>query len=390
MPQLDDAFLDQLEEYGRIARTLSMCLRPTFCAEHEDTTLVWGDWSSIEARILPWLADNSGGREVLEVFKRVDANPEAADIYMIEASNIHGVDAQEINGRILDGKKKQYANNTAIQTAAAEAKGWRQEGKVASLALGFGGSVGALMAMATGYGLHFEEDRAQRIVDIWRDNNRWAKSFWDALKEAFFGAYQNPGLIYTAGRVAYIYDPDYHGGTVFCALPDARLLSYPNLKYREVERTDRKTGDVYTQKVLTYRKGYKWGSIWHGILAENPTQAVAASVLRAKLRQLDHAGQAFWAEEGKSGVQHWEQMNNSRLTVDRARYEMLYGIEIPECQLDSRFHTHDEIGVECYADEADYVTRYLKRVMDAPLPWSDGLPLVSEMTASVWYTKSLD
>ena len=164
MSDLNHAFLDQLEEYGPIARTLSMCLRPTFAAEHDDTTLVWGDWSAIEARKLPWLANNRGGNAVLDVFRQVDADPNAADIYMIEAGNIHNVDAQEVNARIQDGNK--------------EAKGWRQEGKVAVLALGFGGGVGALMAMATGYGLHFEEERAQRIVDIWRENNKWAKRFW--------------------------------------------------------------------------------------------------------------------------------------------------------------------------------------------------------------------
>jgi len=42
-------FLDHLETYGPIAKSLSMCLRPTFCAEDENHTLVWGDWSSIEA-----------------------------------------------------------------------------------------------------------------------------------------------------------------------------------------------------------------------------------------------------------------------------------------------------------------------------------------------------
>ncbi len=345
MTQIDHEYLDHLETYGPIARSLSMCLRPTFTAEHDDTVLVWGDWSAIEARKLPWLANNKGSNMVLDVFRQVDADPNAADIYMIEAGNIHGVDASEVNARIQDGDK--------------EAKGWRQEGKVAVLALGFGGGVGALMAMATGYGLYFEEDVAQRIVDVWRENNRWAKRFWDELKEAFFSAYENPGMIYQAGRVAYIYDPDYHGGTIFCALPCGRLLSYPHLRYREVERTDRKTGDTYTQKVLTYRKGYKWGSIWHGILAENPTQASAASVLRAKLRFLEGEAQ----RDLKDG------------------YDPLLLV---------RGHTHDEIIGECHRDDVEEARAYLKRVMDEPLPWTDGLPLVSDITSHWHYTKALD
>lgn len=345
MTQLDHEYLDQLETFGPIARTLSMCLRPTFVAEHDDTTLIWGDWSAIEARKLPWLANSKGSNAVLDVFRTVDADPNAPDIYMIEAGNIHGVDPNVINERIHGNDK--------------EAKGWRQEGKVAVLALGFGGSVGALMSMATGYGLHFEEDTAQRIVDIWRANNKWASDFWDELKEAFFEAYHNPGVIFEAGRVAYIYDPDYHGGKIFCAMPCGRLLTYPNLRYREVEREDRKTGDKYTTRVLTYRKGYTWGSIWHGILAENITQGSAASILRAKLRRL-HA--------------------DIRRDIDQG-FEPLLNV---------RGHTHDEIIGESHVDDVAEARAYLKAVMDEPLPWTDGLPLVSEITDHWAYTKAMD
>lgn len=357
--QLDNDFLDKLEEYGPIARTLSMCLRPTFAAEHPDTTLVWGDWSAIEARKLPWLANNRGSNAVLDVFRRVDADPNAADIYMIEGGNIHNVDAEEVNARIQLGKLKANAGNAAIMAAAKEAKGWRQEGKVAVLALGFGGGVGALMAMAVGYGLHFTEEEAQRIVDVWRENNPWAKRFWDELKEAFFNAFENPGVAYTAGRVTYIFDPGYHGGTVFCVLPCGRMLTYPNLKYREVERTDRKTGDTYKQKVMTYRKGYKWGAIWHGILAENPTQASAASVLRAKLRHLRRDAKKDW-DEG---------------------FEPLVKV---------RGHTHDEIITEAHEDDVEEAKEYLRGVMNAPLDWTDNLPLVTEVTSHWHYTKALD
>lgn len=374
--KLNHDFLDRLEEYGPIARTLSMCLRPTFVAQHDDTVLVWGDWSAIEARKLPWLANNRGSNAVLDVFRRVDKDPDAPDVYMIEAGNIHGVDAVEINARIHEGDK--------------ESKEWRQEGKVAVLSLGFGGSVGALMAMAVGYGLHYDEASAQKVVDIWRENNPWAKRFWDELKEAFFAAYENPGNAYSAGRVTYIYDPDYHGGTIFCVLPCGRLLSYPNLRYREVERTDRVTGDTYTVKTLTYRKGYKWGAIWHGILAENPTQASAASVLRAKLKQLDHATQAYWSEGSAADVRAWEEATGSRLTVDADEYVRRYAMQPPVFPFDTRFHTHDEIGIECEEVDVSAAKAYLKTVMDKPLAWSDGLPLVSEITSHWWYTKSLD
>lgn len=345
MNQIDHAFLDKLEEFGPIARSLSMCLRPTFTAEHDDTTLVWGDWSAIEARMLPWLAGSRSAQSVLNVFTEVDADPDAADIYMIEAGNIHNLPADEINARIQEGD--------------GEAKGWRQEGKVAVLALGFGGAIGALMAMATGYGLHFTEEQAGRIVNVWRENNPWAKRFWDELKEAFFNAYESPGVIYPAGRVAYIYDPDYHGGTIFCALPCGRLLTYPNLRYREVEKVDRKTGDTYTTTAMTYRKGYKWGSIWHGILAENVTQAAAASILRAKLRVIDgHMEREYEAGD--------------------------------EPLLATRGHTHDEIIGECHVDDEDRAKAYLKTEMERAEKWTEGLPLAAEVHAHWSYTKTLD
>ncbi len=339
--KLDDNLLDTLEEYGPIARTLSMCLRPTFCAERDDATLVWGDWASIEARVLPWLANSDGGQEVLNVFENVDADPDAADIYMIEAANIHGTTPEEVQARIRDKDP--------------EAKGWRQEGKVAVLSLGFGGGVGALMAMATGYGLHFEEEKAKHIVGTWRENNRWAVRFWEELNEAFFSAYASPDTVFEAGRLSYVYNRDYHGGSIFCALPCGRLLTYPHLKYRTVTKTNKQTGEEYTTEAMTYRKGYSWGTLWHGILSENPTQAVAASVLRAKLRRLDaktHAG-------GEIAV---------------------------------RGHTHDEIILEC-ADSKETVAwacQTLNEVMNEPLDWTEGLPLASEVQTNWFYTKAID
>lgn len=337
---LDDKFLDLVETYGPPARSLSMCLRPTFCAEDENHTMLWGDWSSIEARKLPWLADSAGAHKVLDVFRSVDADPNAADIYMREAGHIHGIDPNEINARIKDGDKI--------------AKGWRQEGKVAVLALGFGGGVGALMAMAAGYGLFFTDEEAQRIVDVWRGSNRWAKKFWDALNEAFISAYENPGVEYHAGRLIYIHDKDYHGGTTFCIMPCGRILTYPNLKWREVERENRQ-GEAYTQKVITYRKGYTWGSVWHGILAENPTQGSCASILRAKLRHIER--------------------------------DILAGTHEGFV---TRGHTHDEIIGHCHNDELEGAKAYLKRVMDEPLEWTDGLPLVSEITSNWSYSKAVE
>ena len=65
----------------------------------------------------------------------------------------------------------------------------RQRGKVAELALGFCGGVGALQHMAAAYGLHFTDAEARRIVDRWREANPWASrllasELWDAMRWA--------------------------------------------------------------------------------------------------------------------------------------------------------------------------------------------------------------
>lgn len=217
------------------------------------------------------------------------------------------------------------------------------------LSLGFGGGVGALLAMAAGYGLHFTEEQAERIVKLWRENNPWAKRFWNELTEAFNSAYHNPGVEYKAGRIHYIHDADHHGGTTFAVLPSGRILTYANLKWREVERENR-DGETYMQTVMTYRKGYKWGSIWHGILSENVTQASAACVLRAKLREIATSDVPFVV----------------------------------------RGHTHDEIICECKSVDLAEARDVLKEIMDRPLPWSDGLPLVSEISDHWYYTKAVE
>ena len=358
MTLIDDTFLDEIEEdYGGIAKSLSLCLRPTFTSEHPDQTMIWGDWSNIEARILPWLTNSEGGQDILDVFKSVDEDPSNPDIYMIQAAKIHGINPNEIVGRLAELKAN--PNSATAQAGAKEAKGWRQEGKVAVLALGYGGSVGALKMMATIYGLHIDEERAAEIVGIWREANKWAVDFWTALKAAFSQAWDNPGTVYEAGRCAFVFDRSYLQGTMFCVLPCGRPLCYPNLRHGTFEEVDA-DGVVYEKKALMFRSGYKrHKKLWHGIMAGNPTQGFAGSILRAKLARID-----------ADGVQ--------------ARADGYYPL------IDVRGHTHDEIICEAHKDDLDAARKYLKSVMVEPEPWSEGLPLAAEITDHWHYTKAFD
>lgn len=329
---LDETFLQRLEAYGPVPRTLSWTVRPAFVAP-EGKTLVWGDWSAIEARVLPWLADSRGSRAVLDVFSGNDNDPGKPDIYMIEYANLTDEDAQAVWDRYRDGDKT--------------AKKGRQQGKVSVLSLGFGGFIGALMRMAVNYGVYYDEETARRVATVWREANPWARHYWDRLWEATLGAYEHPDTIYEAGRNAYVYDKTYMGGTLFAAQPNGALLSYPNLRWRVVEDEDPETGKVIEKKVLSFRKGYGWSGLWFGKCAENNTQATAAQLLRAKM-------------------------------VEQRPWKTAVG------------HTHDELVHE--VDEADVedFSKRLRASMVTNPAWMGGCPLAAEITSNWYYTKALD
>lgn len=330
--------------FGSAGRALSRLIRPVIAAP-EGSTLVWGDWSAIEARVLPWLAGTRGAERVLDIFRAADADPSVPDIYMHEAANVLGMDAQEM-----------WASYRAKDPAA---KNWRQQGKVPVLSLGFGGAVGALQNMAVAYGISLSEAEACVVVDKWRENNRWARGFWDALWSAFLQAMENPGVAVPVGRVAYMFDKDYLDGTMFCFLPDGRPLTYPKLRWRKREREDRE-GNVVERTELTYKRGYDVRSLWYGVLAENITQAVAGSLLRHCLTRLSPTDVA---------EDTW--------------------LSAPACVIG---HTHDEIILE--TDDApgsvQQASEELEHAMSDGPAWADGLPLVAEVSENWYYTKTVD
>lgn len=327
MTTLNDAWLDEFERFGPVSRTLSYLIRPALVAP-EGKMLVWADWSAIEARVLPWLAGSRGGEKVLDIFRGNDADANAPDIYMIEAANIYGMAPLDIPRK---GDE-------------------RQIGKVAVLSLGFGGAVGALLAMATGYGIYMSETQAMEIVQKWRANNPWARNFWDQLWEAALTAINEPGTIRTAGRVAYTYDPGYLGGSLFCALPCGRLLTYPTIRWEDREVENRTTGKMEMKRQLTYRRGYGRAALWYGKFAENVTQAFAGSLLRHKLVRL------------------------------RAHEDTMPVVA----------HTHDEIVTETEdtPEAVEQAKHTLLALMTENEDWNAGLPLAAEASSLDFYSKA--
>jgi DNA polymerase len=318
-----------------VARKLALIVRPAIVASAEKT-FVWSDWSAIEARIPPWLTASPDAERVLDIFRANDADPSRPDIYALAAANIlHKNDPGGIS------------------------KSERQIGKVATLALGFGGSVGALQSMALSYRISLDDAEARRIVDAWREANPWARQFWGAHRgEESFGlwgaamsAWELPGQITTAGRIGFVYRDDYLGGALFMALPSGRLLTYPRPRWREVDILDRAgepTGEK--RRELSFRRARGRAKLWHGTLCENAVQAAAADLLRA--------------------------------TVTRIETNPAFAF------MPIRMTTHDEIVCEVDAARAEEAEAILRREMLHPPDWAAGLPLQSEESVCPRYTKS--
>ncbi|MFA7602532.1 MAG: hypothetical protein WCY29_05935 [Novosphingobium sp.] len=294
--KVSDAFLDEFHrlgakdghEYGEPpAKKLSLLLRPTFIAPR-GKVLVWGDFSNIEARVLPWLAQSRLADAKLDIFRTVDADPNEPDVYVRTAADLVGRDAGELWEALGRGDK--------------EAKALRQShGKVPELALGFGGGLGALQAMATTYGVYLDEKQSMEMIRRWRDANAWARTFWGAHgREGSYGlwgaansAIENPDTIFPAGRVAYVYDRSYLKGTLFCALPCGRLLTYPAIKWEWREVEDKQTGRLVDRYQLTYLKGYGRTAAWYGKLCVDGSALVATDNGWKKLRDITTRDKVF-------------------------------------------------------------------------------------------------
>jgi DNA polymerase len=288
-------------EFGkRVTDVLKGMLRPAIIPA-KGKSLVVADWSQIEARMTPWLSGR--GDDVLDVFRS------GRDIYVREAAAMYKIPESEV---------------TPDQ---------RQIGKVAILACGFGGGIGAFSAMGRAYGLSMTESDAQRTVDAWRRANQWAVRYWQELETGYMIAMRNKNKEIVAGRVTYLFD----GQHLWYALPSSRILCYPYAKLEE-------DGISYAKaawKPAADAKEWPRARLWRGLACENITQAAANDVLRYALRAVEPLGVVL--------------------------------------------HVHDEIVIE--TDQPEAVTKRLRQVMCTPPPWAQGLPLDAEISTMARYGK---
>ena len=241
--QRDPELLEML--YGDPMVALSSTLRSMIVPQQGNRLMVV-DFNAIEARVLAWLA---GEQEPLDVFATGQC------IYCHAATSIYG------------------------RTITKADKDERQIGKVAVLALGYQGGVGAFQTMAAAYRVEIEDELADQIKVKWRKANKNIVRFWYDLEAAANSAVKHRSHAFDVGSITF----KCHGDFLFAKLPSGRRLAYyqPRLGNNGLEfwGTDSRLGGRWA-KLDTYG----------GKLAENVTQAVARDLLADAMLRVEAAG----------------------------------------------------------------------------------------------------
>ena len=266
----EHAYIDMM--YGPTMDAIADSLRGMIVAEPEHD-LVAVDFSAIEARVLAWLA---GQESVLDIFRT------HGKIYEHAAAGIYHVPMEKVT------------------------KDQRQIGKVAVLALGYGGGVGAFQSMARVYNVKVPDAEAEEIKKAWRDSHPAIVRYWYALEDAAIRALTEGG-VQSAGPRGREVKFRKAGSFLWLQLPSKRVLCYPYPELRVVETPwgDPKEALTYmTELDSTTRKklGNKvlpdpnangnWCRIstYGGSLAENVTQAAARDLLACAILRIEQRG----------------------------------------------------------------------------------------------------
>ena len=300
--------LDTLELcYGNVPDTLSQLIRTAFVAPKGHTFAVC-DFSAIEARVLAWLA---GEEWVLEVFRG------HGKIYEATAAQMYGCPIDDITK--TDPR--------------------RQKGKIAVLALGYGGGTGALAAMG-GSRMGLSEDDMAGIVEDWRKANPHIVKTWSKLETAAKRCCTTGLDQSTCGLIFHRRSED---GTLTITLPSGRLLCYRSMTLG----TNR-----WGKESLKYRgtnsttKRWEWIETYGGKLTENIVQAIARDCLA-------------------------------------------HTLALVEDRFDVVFHVHDEIvcEVEDWCDNAKSKLAYIQELFAQTADWAEGLPLKGAGYITPYYLK---
>lgn len=284
--------------YEDIPDTLSQLIRTAF-VPREGMKFVVSDFSAIEARVLSYLA---GEKWRTEVFA------DNGDIYCASASAMFGVPVEKhgMNGHL------------------------RQKGKIAELALGYGGSVGALKAMGA-LEMGLTEEELQPLVDMWRSSNPNIVRFWWAVDRCVKDTVKKRIPTETHG-IRFIYQ----SGMLFIRLPSGRQLAYVKPRMGE----NRFGGESVTYEGVGATKKWERIESYGPKFVENIVQAISRDILMYAMRTLSHC--------------------------------FICG------------HVHDELIIECIKDvSVDSICEQMGRTP----PWAQGLLLRADGYECEFYKK---
>lgn len=298
--------LDLLEMmYNNPSDVLSQCIRTAIIPKPGYKFIV-ADFSAIEARVIAWLA---GEQWRLDVFRS------HGKIYEASASQMFKVPIEQIT----------------------KGSPLRQKGKIAELALGYQGSVGALKSMGA-LKMGLTEEELQPLVDTWRLSNPKIVQFWYDTENKVIEAIENR----TTVRINKYLRVIYRSGMLFIELPSGRQLAYPKPKIIEHDKFPGKKKIIYQ---VINENTYQWGEVdtYGGKLVENIVQATARDCLA-----------------------------HSMLKLDKLGYRIV-------------MHVHDEIVIEIEEnrDELEKVCD----IMGEEIPWAPGLPLRADGYECSYYQK---
>lgn len=232
--------------YDSVPEVLSELIRTAFVAR-DGYKFVVSDFSAIEARVLSWLA---GEKWRTEVFIN------NGDIYCASASAMFGVPVEK------------HGENAHL----------RQKGKIAELALGYGGSVGALKSMGA-LEMGIKEEELQPLVDMWRQSNPNIVRFWWDVDRAVKNVVKNRTQEEVKGIRFY-----YQSGMLFIKLPSGRQLSYVKPRMGK----NKFGGESVTYEGIGGTKKWERIESYGPKFVENIVQAISRDILSFSMQTLSH------------------------------------------------------------------------------------------------------
>lgn len=300
-----DGDFDTLETlFGEPAFVFSELVRTAFIPS-DGCRFVVSDFSAIEARVISWIA---GEEWRLQTFR------DGGDIYCATASQMYHVPVVKhgINGEL------------------------RQKGKVAELACGYQGGVGAMKAMDREGKI--PEEELQGIVDAWRAANPTIPKLWRTCEMAAKTAIREHRTVRIRHGIAF----SYVNGNLFVKLPGGRKLCYWGTRLRQDDMTGRES--IVYMGVNQTTKQWQETETYGGKLVENIVQATARDCLAVAMTRVAALG-----------------------------YKIV-------------MHVHDEMIVDVPISDKDALT-VINKCMADPIDWAPGLPLKGDGYETPFYMK---